>query len=135
MNLPSSRIALIYNPNAGKLQSRAVAADVAAFWRKSGWEVSLQPTAHAGHAVGLARAAADDGYGLVLVMGGDGTISDVANGLVHSETALAMLPTGTANSFAKELGNCCRWSDCGPTARHFDDPDERHRAAHGYDAM
>ena len=97
-------MSLIYNPNAGKLQAKAVAANVAAFWQKFGWEVALQPTAHAGHAVELARAAADSGCGLVLVMGGDGTISDVANGLVHSETVLAMLPTGTANSFAKELG-------------------------------
>lgn len=104
MNLPSARISLIYNPNAGKLQAKAVAANVAAFWRKFGWEVSLQPTAHAGHAVELARSAADSGCGLVLVMGGDGTISDVANGLVHTETVLAMLPSGTANSFAKELG-------------------------------
>ena len=72
-------------------------------WQTLGWDVQVKPTEHAGHATELAQAAADAQHGLVFAAGGDGTLNEVANGLVHSETVLAPLPVGTANSFAKEL--------------------------------
>ncbi len=61
-------------------------------------------TKAAGHAAELAKMAAHDGCRLLLAAGGDGTLGEVANGLVGSETIMAPLPVGTANSFAKELG-------------------------------
>lgn len=51
----------------------------------------------------LAREAAVSGHALVFAAGGDGTLGDVANGLAGTETIMAPLPVGTANSFAKEL--------------------------------
>ena len=84
--------------------SKVVIAEVAAFWRRFDWDVTMQPTQYAGHARELAHAAAESGCGIVLAAGGDGTVSDVVNGIAHSETVLAILPVGTANSFAKELG-------------------------------
>lgn len=51
----------------------------------------------------LAQQAVQAGHTLVIAAGGDGTLGEVANGLVHTNTILAPLPTGTANSFAKEL--------------------------------
>ncbi len=104
MHLPSECVTLIYNPNAGLGNSKAIIAEVAAFWRRFDWDVTMQPTQYAGHARKLARAAAESGCGIVLAAGGDGTVSDVVNGIAHSETVLAVLPVGTANSFAKELG-------------------------------
>lgn len=64
----------------------------------------MQPTQAPGHATELARQAAADGHRLVLAAGGDGTLGEVANGLAETETVMAPLPVGTANSFAKELG-------------------------------
>jgi diacylglycerol kinase (ATP) len=58
----------------------------------------------AGHATLLARQAAEQGADLVLVLGGDGTINEVANGLAYSDVALGVLPAGTANVLAMELG-------------------------------
>lgn len=61
-------------------------------------------TQHAGHATQLARQAAKDNYDVVVAAGGDGTINEVVNGLATSNTALGVIPFGTANLLASELG-------------------------------
>ncbi len=61
-------------------------------------------TQYAGHATELARQAAQDGYDVVVAAGGDGTINEVVNGLAMSDTALGIIPLGTANLLATELG-------------------------------
>jgi YegS/Rv2252/BmrU family lipid kinase len=76
---------------------------VADTWRARGWEAKIQPTKARGHATELARQAAAAGDDLVFAIGGDGTLGEVANGLAGTQTAMAPLPAGTANSFAKEL--------------------------------
>lgn len=63
----------------------------------------VRQTQAAGHATELAQAAVAAGHALVLAAGGDGTLGEVANGLAHSDTIMAPLPVGTANSFAREL--------------------------------
>lgn len=73
------------------------------FWRHRGWKIDVQPTQAPNHATSLARTASLAGHQLVFAGGGDGTIGEVANGLVGTDTILAPLPMGTANSFAKEL--------------------------------
>lgn len=62
------------------------------------------PTDAAGHATSLAREAAALGADLALVLGGDGTVNEVANGLAGSGIPMAVLPAGTANVLAVELG-------------------------------
>lgn len=62
------------------------------------------PTTGPGTAGGIAREAVERGADLVLVAGGDGTINEVVNGMVHSQVPLGILPGGTANVLATELG-------------------------------
>jgi diacylglycerol kinase (ATP) len=62
------------------------------------------PTDAAGHASELARDAITAGADLILVLGGDGTINEAANGMMHSHIPLGILPGGTANVLANELG-------------------------------
>lgn len=57
-----------------------------------------------GDAANLARAAVSAGADLILVLGGDGTVNEAANGMLHSSAALGILPGGTANVLAMELG-------------------------------
>jgi YegS/Rv2252/BmrU family lipid kinase len=57
-----------------------------------------------GHAGEIARRAIDRGADLILVAGGDGTINEAVNGMVHSDVPLGILPAGTANVLANELG-------------------------------
>ena len=57
-----------------------------------------------GSAAGIARKAIEDGADVILVAGGDGTINEVVNGMAHSNVPLGILPAGTANVLANELG-------------------------------
>lgn len=66
------------------------------------WDVVT--TGHPGHARQLAVTAAAEGYERVIAIGGDGTINEVANGLAHSQTALGIIPLGTGNDSATNLG-------------------------------
>src|SRR5258707_1186150 len=58
---------------------------------------------HVGHARELAQSAAQAGYERVVVVGGDGTMCEVASGLAHTQTAVAMIPAGTGNDCSRNL--------------------------------
>jgi diacylglycerol kinase (ATP) len=64
----------------------------------------LLPTDSAGHATELARDAVARGADLILVLGGDGTINEVVNGIANTAAVLGVLPGGTANVLSMELG-------------------------------
>ena len=61
-------------------------------------------TASAGEAEYLAREAVADGFERIVAAGGDGTIHEVVNGIAGSDAALGLMPMGTMNVFANELG-------------------------------
>lgn len=67
-------------------------------------DVTLAETSRRGHATRLAQSAARESYDMVVVLGGDGTLNEAANGLAGSNTALATLPGGSTNVFARILG-------------------------------
>jgi len=67
-------------------------------------DVTMAETSRRGHATRLAQSAVRDRYDLVVVLGGDGTLNEAANGLAGSDTALATLPGGSTNVFARILG-------------------------------
>ncbi len=67
-------------------------------------DVTLAETSRPGHATRLAQSAANDNYDLVVVLGGDGTVNETANGLAGTDTALATLPGGSTNVLARILG-------------------------------
>lgn len=66
--------------------------------------VTLAETSRRGHASRLAQSAAAAGTGAVVVLGGDGTLNEAANGLVGTDTALGVLPGGSTNVFARTIG-------------------------------
>ena len=71
---------------------------------EAGHETIVVPTSGPGTAVGLSRAAIAEGVGLIVAAGGDGTANEVAEGMVHSQVPLGILPAGTANVLAMETG-------------------------------
>jgi diacylglycerol kinase (ATP) len=76
---------------------------LAAYLRKCGWDPELVQTQREGDAGRYAAEAAANGTHMVLVAGGDGTISEVANGLSSTETVLGIVPVGTGNILAHQL--------------------------------
>ncbi len=101
---PDALLTVIANPHAGR-HGRLARLDAAlALVTEHGWRVERLATGAPGHAQELAERAAAAGSDCVLVCGGDGTINEAVNGLAGSETALAVLPAGTVNLWAKEIG-------------------------------
>jgi diacylglycerol kinase family enzyme len=96
------RILLVVNPSASSVTARArvvirkaLAAD---------HDVEMAETSRRGHAQRLAQGAAAAGTEVVAVLGGDGTLNEAANGLVGTDAALAVLPGGSTNVFARSIG-------------------------------
>jgi diacylglycerol kinase (ATP) len=104
-----TRTFLIYNPNAGKLRRsrRDLPQAVAAALFEHGHQLTVLPTERPKHATEMAKSIAsnpDAEKTLLVVMGGDGTVNEVVNGLVGSAVRLAVLAGGTANVFCREVG-------------------------------
>ena len=94
---------IVFNPTAGSRRQRRLDRALAAL-RGRGLRPEVALTARPGHAEEIAREAARAGAGTVVAAGGDGTIAEVASGLAGSEAVLGILPLGTANVLAWELG-------------------------------
>lgn len=97
-----SRLALIINPVASSVTRRRV--DLVHSALSQVGDVDAMETARRGHATELAQEAARSGVGAVVVLGGDGAVNEVANGLAGTDTALAPLPGGSTNVYARTLG-------------------------------
>lgn len=95
---------LIYNPYSGQVTVRHQLHDVVALLNRYGWSVTLRETRKPSEATELARNAVNRGAKVVIAAGGDGTINEVANGLVNTEVALGVLPVGTTNCWALQMG-------------------------------
>lgn len=94
----------VHNPSAGMRTDYGALETARAVLRQAGWQVEAQETEGGGDATNLARHAAEIGYNVVFAVGGDGTLNEVLNGVLGSDTAIGVLPYGTANVWAKEMG-------------------------------
>ena len=95
---------LIFNPAAGWRDWKKEVLDIASYLHQEGWDMTWRETWGPGDATTFAREAVARGYDVALAGGGDGTISEVVNGLVGSKVALGVLPIGTGNVWAREMG-------------------------------
>ena len=95
---------LIYNPAAGRFPPKRLAQRAADTLRQQGWSVRLVRTKGGEHITELAQRAAAKEMDALFLAGGDGPIGKAVAGLVGTKTALGVLPSGTANVWAQELG-------------------------------
>ncbi|HEX7359041.1 MAG TPA: diacylglycerol kinase family protein [Bryobacteraceae bacterium] len=99
------RAVILYNPVARGLLHRGRSLDrCVCVLAGRGIEARLVATTGPGSAGGQARREIETGCDLMIAAGGDGTINEVANGMLHSPVPLAILPGGTANVLAHEMG-------------------------------
>jgi YegS/Rv2252/BmrU family lipid kinase len=100
---PPRLLVVIGNPAAGQ-SGRSVIRSAAGFLRRHAPRVEVGMTRARGDAEALCREAVEAGADMVVAAGGDGTINEVVNGLAGSRAALGVVPLGTANVLALELG-------------------------------
>ncbi|GGF71871.1 hypothetical protein GCM10011332_27280 [Terasakiella brassicae] len=108
MAIHDQRIKVIHNPVAGGRNRKRLRIALQAL-RKHASKVKVSPTKYAGHGIKRADKAINRKpdkipYDIICAAGGDGTIAEVANGMRGSDCPLLVLPLGTANVFARELG-------------------------------
>src|SRR3954468_8338979 len=96
------KLLLIVNTSASAVTARARVVIRKAL--SADHDVTVAETTRRGNATRLAQDAAAAGYDAVVVLGGDGTLNEAANGLAGSTTALATLPGGSTNVFARTIG-------------------------------
>ena len=96
------KLALIVNPYASKVTPKRRAAVEAAL--QPGHDLTILETERRDHATELTAKAVADGNQVVIALGGDGTVNEVANALIRSKVALAALPGGSTNVFTRTIG-------------------------------
>jgi diacylglycerol kinase family enzyme len=96
------RLLLLVNTSASAVTARARVVIQKAL--SADHEVTVAETSRRGHGTRLAQGAAAEGVDAVVVLGGDGTLNEAANGLAGSATALGVLPGGSTNVFARTIG-------------------------------
>lgn len=97
-------ILFIVNPKSGVSNKKRVPQLVEKYIDRERYDHEIVYTQHAGHAVELAKDAAMRGIDVVVAVGGDGTLNEVGRGLVHTNTAMGVIPCGSGNGFARHLG-------------------------------
>lgn len=100
--MSKKRILFIVNPISGHRDKRRFGEEAAAVLSGGDIQYEIVFTERAGHATELATAAVGN-YDIVAAAGGDGTLNEVARGLLHSDTAMAVIPCGSGNGLARCL--------------------------------
>jgi diacylglycerol kinase (ATP) len=98
-------VVVVANPTAGRGKAGKLIGRVDAELNALGIEHHVRVSQSAGDLEHLAKRAAEDGAEIVAVLGGDGSVGAAANGLIGTEAALAVLPAGTGDDFAKAIGS------------------------------
>ena len=97
------RIVFVVNPISGTQGKKAILKWIDERLDRSIYDYSIVKTEYAGHASQIAAAAVQDKVDIVVAIGGDGTINEIARSLVHTETALGIIPCGSGNGLARHL--------------------------------
>ena len=97
------RIVFIINPISGTGSKDVIPSLIERHIEKESYDVNMRFTEYAGHASEIATQSKDDGVDIVVAVGGDGTVNEVARALIDSPTALGIIPCGSGNGLARHL--------------------------------
>ena len=97
------RIVFVVNPISGTQGKKAILKWIGERLDRSLYDYSIVKTEYAGHATQIAANAVTEKVDVVVAIGGDGTINEIARSLVHTDTALGIIPCGSGNGLARHL--------------------------------
>jgi len=97
------KMVFIMNPISGTTNKAGIPELIAKTLDTNTFDYEIRLTEHAGHAFEIATEAKDNGVDVVVAVGGDGTVNEVARAIVHSNTALGIIPCGSGNGLARHL--------------------------------
>ena len=103
MTNEKKQITFIINPISGTQKKDEIPPLIDELLDKAQFDVDMRFTEYAGHAAELARQCAAENVNIVVAVGGDGTVNEVARSLVHTQTALGIIPCGSGNGLARHL--------------------------------
>src|ERR1044072_1737718 len=97
------KIGIIINETAGSAKGQELANQINAIFERNGMQARIE-VANGKQVPAIARTMRDERYDVIVAAGGDGTVSSVAAQIVGCDVALGVLPLGTLNHFARDLG-------------------------------
>ena len=97
------RFCLVANPVSGSGNGKKYLEQVRAILDARGVEYAVKETQYPGHATLLAKEAIDEGFDVIVAVGGDGTLRETAMSVIHTDRVLGLLPCGTGNDYARPL--------------------------------
>ena len=97
------KLGFIINPKSGTRTKENIPQLIEDIIDHNRFEISIKFTQCAGHGIQLAQVMAKEGYSIVVAVGGDGTVNEVAQSLVNTNSALAIIPCGSGNGLARHL--------------------------------
>ena len=97
------RILFIVNPISGSRRKRNLPRLIDENINKSKFKVTIALTEYAKHAIDISRQAVINGFDIIVAVGGDGTINEVASQMIHSNSTLGIIPGGSGNGLARHL--------------------------------
>jgi len=110
-----SYVKVIVNPTAGAGRTAKKWPQISSWLKNIGLSFEHELTESPGHAIELAKSAAEKGYKLVVSVGGDGTINEIVNGLYESgsirDVMLGIISTGTGSDYIRSVGLPCQFKE------------------------
>jgi YegS/Rv2252/BmrU family lipid kinase len=97
------KLLVVVNPISGRSSKKNVMSTIDSHIDRTKYDVTIRFTKYAGHAAILADEAVKSGVDVVVAVGGDGTVNEVAKALVHTNTTLGIIPCGSGNGLARHL--------------------------------
>lgn len=101
--MEKKRIVFIINPISGTKGKQSIRNEINRLLDTSVFQVEILTTEYAGHAAALAHQLAEQQTDIVVAVGGDGTVNEIARSLIHTQTALGIIPCGSGNGLARHL--------------------------------
>lgn len=104
MQLTKTSIGFIINAQSGTQQATTLVDAIEKIFLPQQFITTVCYTNYAGHGTELAKAMVEAKYSIVVAVGGDGTVNEIAKALVHTQTALGIIPKGSGNGLARACG-------------------------------